>query len=330
MTVLRFCSARLNSAVTGRTRSSRPKQPCQRWVQTHPFSRDGNPTRSSARPNGSTTLAASDTSVLDEKHHRLLGCGRSHRGMSDFLEESCRRISGHGGQKGKHGHAYPTGFRPRIVLATAALLIASGSGVLALAAEAGATGTLVVTPSTNLAGGQSVTVTGSGLADSSTGSVLECNNASGEPTVDLPAPISKTVPVSCSGISIAKLASTTASGTLSTTFTIVSPTPGPPCDGSNLVACPSTDSAGHTPASDAANYPCPPTAAQLAASDSCYLTYGDQGGDQVSQNISFSGGSGNTGTTGDTGNTGTTEQQQLQQQRRPQPSRPLRRHNDAV
>jgi hypothetical protein len=73
------------------------------------------------------------------------------------------------------------------------------------------------------------------------------------------------------------------------TFTIASGTTGPPCGVAAYLAatCPATDSAGQTPSADAANYHCPPTAAQIAAGASCVLAFGDAGGKQGTVNISF-------------------------------------------
>ena len=123
---------------------------------------------------------------------------------------------------------------------------------------------LTATPGTCLNGGSVVTLTGSGYDDSSLGTVLECNNAPGQPTVALPAPVSENVPVSCSGIAIANAKATTATGDLPAglTFTIISPTPGPPCGAGYLITTCPTDSSGGNAATDAAAYPCPPTAAQ--------------------------------------------------------------------
>lgn len=185
----------------------------------------------------------------------------------------------------------------RAPVALALLLVAALSMTFFLSSAASANATIGVTPNADLTNGQGVTVTGSGLAANSTGSVLECNNASPQPTVNLPAPISETVPVSCSGISGATLATTTSTGTLSASFTIISPTPGPPCGAGDLVSCPSTDSAVNSPASDAALFPCPPTPAQLSAGFSCGLVFGDQGGDQITAGITLSSGGGGTTTT---------------------------------
>jgi hypothetical protein len=51
--------------------------------------------------------------------------------------------------------------------------------------------------------------------------------------------------------------------------------------------CTGTDSTGGNPYTDAAGYPCPPTAAQQAAGDTCVIAVGDTGGDQVTVPISF-------------------------------------------
>jgi hypothetical protein len=139
---------------------------------------------------------------------------------------------------------------------------------------------ITVTPSTGLTNGASVTITGSGFTDSSIGNVVECNEAPNEPTVALPAPVSAPLAVGCNAPSYKELATTTASGGLSATFAVVQGSVGPPCGTANaVVTCPATDSDGVNPAADAANYPCPPTAAQQAAGVVCQLTYGDSAGD---------------------------------------------------
>ncbi len=56
-----------------------------------------------------------------------------------------------------------------------------------------------------------------------------------------------------------------------------------------LFTCPATDSTGGSPATDAAKFPCPPTAAQQAAGDTCVIAFGDASGDQATANISFAG-----------------------------------------
>ena len=158
-------------------------------------------------------------------------------------------------------------------------------GILAFSGPAAATAVLMVSPSTGLTNGQSVNVTASGFAASSPGAVLECNNDAGQPTVSV---LGNNVPVSCTN-PLLTLHTTDASGNLATTFSIVTGVTGPPGAG--------TDSGGNPAATDAANYPCPPTAAQVTAGDSCVIAFGVAGGAQQNQPISFAGGGGTTTTT---------------------------------
>lgn len=187
----------------------------------------------------------------------------------------------------KHGRCY----RRRAAVA----FLAAGLGALGWvsAASASATVTLSVSPSTGLANGQSVTLSASGLADGSSGNVLECNNATGEPTVALGTPVNSDVAVGCTAPALAAsaLASTSSTGTLSKTYSVSTGTIGPPCGGANdLVAtCPSTDSSGGNPSTDAAAYPCPPTPAQQAAGVTCVIHFGDQAGDLATGTILFQG-----------------------------------------
>jgi len=148
--------------------------------------------------------------------------------------------------------------------------------------------TVTVTPATCLVGNQKVTVTASGLAATNLGSLLECNGATGEPTVFV-ALANKGVPVGCTAIGGSSLVTTAADGSLpaNTMFTILTGTIGPPAAG--------TDSAGVNAATDSANYPCPPTAAQQAAGVTCAIAFGDLAGDQVVVPISFGANAGNTG-----------------------------------
>ncbi len=157
-------------------------------------------------------------------------------------------------------------------------------------AVAVASPTLTASPNTGLASGSVVKVTGSGFTKNSIGNVLECNSDSSQPTVMDGSPIDSAIPVSCTAPSYSKLVSTSSTGTVSTTYTIVQGTTGPPCGPSPAaVTCPATDSAGNSPTADAAEYPCPPTAAQQAADVTCELTYGDQAGDSANAVILFAG-----------------------------------------
>jgi hypothetical protein len=163
-----------------------------------------------------------------------------------------------------------------------------GAGLMALATmPAYAAPAITVSPSTALANGQTVTITGSGFAKSSIGNVLECNDDPNEPTADMGGAIGK-ISVGCSAPSYSKLVSVDASGNVSTTFAVVSGTVGPPCGPSPAAAtCPATDSANLAPAADAANYPCPPTPAQQTIGDVCQLSYGDAANESGTANILF-------------------------------------------
>jgi hypothetical protein len=157
----------------------------------------------------------------------------------------------------------------------------------------GGTAKVTVNPATCLTGGQSVSVTGSGLFVKSLGSILECNGATGEPTVLNSTVGTKPVPVGCTDPfgTLAKIISTDATGSLpATAFTVNTGTLGPP--GSTAAGCSQSCLGAETggsgnPTADAANYPCPPTAAQVAAGATCALVYGDLGGDAVVVPISF-------------------------------------------
>jgi hypothetical protein len=146
-----------------------------------------------------------------------------------------------------------------------------------------------------------ITVTGTGFDDSSVGGMLECNNAPGQPTVSVEG---QNIPVSCTN-PLSEIVSTSSTGTVpATQFTIATGTTGPPCGSScpgsdtpadlpanqstnvKLAADVASDPAG-VPATDAASYPCPPTAAQVAAGDSCEIVYGDLAGKQAAVDISF-------------------------------------------
>ncbi len=153
---------------------------------------------------------------------------------------------------------------------------------------------MTVTPGTCLNGGTVVTVTGSGFDDSSLGIILQCNSDASQPTVTMSVlGTPETLPVSCSSLALSRAISTSSTGTIpapgkTATFTILSPTSGPPCgEPGDLVATCPADSTGGSTAADAANYPCPPTPAQLTAGDTCQLIYADQAGKMATVPISF-------------------------------------------
>ena len=182
------------------------------------------------------------------------------------------------------------------------------AGALALGTvPAYAAATATATPDTGITAGQTVKLTGSGFVKNSPGTIFECNSDPNQPTVALAAPVSTSISVGCSPPSYAFLTSTSSTGTLSASWKVLGGTIGPPCGPpQDLDTCPSTDSAGKSPAADAALYPCPPTPAQQAIGDVCYINFGDQGNDNVTINILFAGESGSTTTTTTTAPASTT------------------------
>ncbi|MGH9017219.1 MAG: hypothetical protein ACRDY1_05680 [Acidimicrobiales bacterium] len=160
------------------------------------------------------------------------------------------------------------------------------NSVSATNATTGASATLTVTPATCLVGGETVQITGTGLAAGSEGTLLECNSDSSQPTLSL---AGQTIPISCTSLDVVE---TTASGGLTAqqgTFQIVTGTTGPPLAG--------TDSSGGNDATDAVNYPCPPTTAQVAAGDTCEIVLRDGSGDDLVVPISFNPGGAGTSST---------------------------------
>jgi hypothetical protein len=159
--------------------------------------------------------------------------------------------------------------------------------------KTGATATVTVDPATCLVGGIKTTVTGTGLVASSTGSILECNNDPSQP-VSSYAGGAAFIPISCSPVATFTTSSTGTVPAADQSFTVLESAPGFTIGGGN--GTPEQNSATSTactgtctgnPVADAANYPCPPTAAQTAAGDSCVIAIGDLGGDQVAVPISF-------------------------------------------
>lgn len=132
-----------------------------------------------------------------------------------------------------------------------------------------------VNPGTCLKRNETVTVIGSGLTANSLGGMAECNDANGQPTVTV---AGSQVPVSCTD-PVAQPVTTSSDGSLNATFVIITGFTGPPASG--------TDSAHTQALNEAKNYPCPPTAVQVAAGATCNIAFGDANGDQVSIPISF-------------------------------------------
>ena len=144
---------------------------------------------------------------------------------------------------------------------------------------------------TGLAAGDVIAVSGTGFKAGSEASIEECNDDLAQAQVYF---LLNNIPVSCTPLVISLIS---ASGALSGSKTIVQGTTGPPV--AATVAKPSCTAVGTTTsvvggcttsgnsATDAASYPCPPTAAQQAAGDTCVLAIGDQAGDRAIGTILF-------------------------------------------
>jgi hypothetical protein len=182
----------------------------------------------------------------------------------------------------------------RFTLAAGVLLGAGLFAMTSLSGATSATATLTVTPDTGFTLGSVAVVTGSGFAADETGFLLECNDDPNQPTITA---LGNTFPVGCSDPLI-HVVTTSAAGTLGPLdFTVVDGVVGPPATG--------PDSNGNPTSTDTVLYPCPPTAAQLVAGDSCDIQFGDVGVDLAGQDISF-GGPAPTTTTTTTSTTTTT------------------------
>jgi hypothetical protein len=173
---------------------------------------------------------------------------------------------------------------------------------------------------TGLAAGDVVNVVGSGFSAGSLASIEQCSSDPTQPQIFF---LGNDVPVSCSPFAITNISS---KGGLSGTRTLTTGTVGPPITGTAPTCTqtvPSTSvikgcSTSGNAETDAAKFPCPPTATQQAAGDTCVLAIGDQAGDRAVGTILFgtetvptssttsSTGSGSSTTGGSTSTTGST------------------------
>ncbi len=119
--------------------------------------------------------------------------------------------------------------------------------------------TMTVTPDTNLGIDRIVVVRATGLPPHGVGVIRECNSTFPQPTIEVGG---VRTPVSCTDPN-GRRWTFGAYGSLGAFFRTVFGTTGPPRLG--------TDSSGHPAAIDARQYPCSPTAAQVAAGAHCYL-----------------------------------------------------------
>ncbi|HVC70413.1 MAG TPA: hypothetical protein VNC61_09205 [Acidimicrobiales bacterium] len=167
----------------------------------------------------------------------------------------------------------------------------TGGALLGAAAVAGASGStgcatscsITATSTTGLDTSSAVQVTGSGFAPKATGAVVECNMAPGQPTVPVPDDAPNfthlgSLPVGCSSPNQTP-AKVSKAGSIFAGPGVTVGTIGPPAVGG--------DSSGGEAATDAVNYPCPPTQAQVSAGVSCAFVYQDSKGETASIAVSF-------------------------------------------
>jgi len=143
-----------------------------------------------------------------------------------------------------------------------------------------------------LANGDVLTVSGTGFSPGATASIVQCNSDPSQPVVLF---LGQDIPVSCSALALTSIpASGKTKGDLNGTQTMRSGTVGPPVAGtptckqtspttSVITGC-STSGSGAT---DAKSYPCPPTADQQAAGDTCVVAIGDTAGDRAIGTVLF-------------------------------------------
>ena len=137
-----------------------------------------------------------------------------------------------------------------------------------------------------LAGGETVSVAGTGFSPGALASIVQCNSELSQPVIFF---LGNDIPVSCSPLAIVTIPSKgKTKGDLSGTHVLTTGTVGPPVTGqpvtcqqvtptsSTIAGCTTTGTTA-----DAAKYPCPPTTAQQAAGDTCVLAIGDQAGDRA-------------------------------------------------
>ncbi|HXR55109.1 MAG TPA: neocarzinostatin apoprotein domain-containing protein [Acidimicrobiales bacterium] len=130
--------------------------------------------------------------------------------------------------------------------------------------------------------GQQVEVSGSGLTPNVNGVLVECNSAPGQPTVEdhgILLPISCSNPFAPEPYTASDVVTTSETGTFQATFVVHTGVVGPPAR--------EPDSAGGDSATDAANYPCPPSPDQQESGDVCWVAYDDGANDAAHANVDF-------------------------------------------
>ena len=200
---------------------------------------------------------------------------------------------------------------PSVLAAIGATALLAGSVMIGTAVTAGAATTSLSLSSTSagvtcdnsnpaqpvcsgLAGGDTVTLAGTGFTPGSLASDIECNSDMHQPVILF---LGNYVPISCTPLKLSQISSTGAynpppfavvQGTTGPVLNnpsvypptcTIDPTKGKPPLPGQSGPIPGCTTSGN-PATDAANFPCPPTSAQQTAGDDCVLAIGDQAGDR--------------------------------------------------
>ena len=147
---------------------------------------------------------------------------------------------------------------------------------------------------TGVAPTESISLAGTGFAPGALASIEECSDDPSQPIIYY---LGTSVPVSCTPISITTVPSTgnlsgskvVKGGTLAAPAAVGPPVAGftPSCIASQQTGSTTTTSSipncttTGSGTTDAARFPCPPTAAQIAAGDACIFAIGDNAGDHA-------------------------------------------------
>ncbi len=201
---------------------------------------------------------------------------------------------------------------PSVLAAIGAAALLAGSVMIGTAVTAGAATTSLNLSSTSAgvtcdnsnpsqpvcsgrAGGDTVTLAGTGFTPGSLASDIQCNSDLHQPVILF---LGNYVPISCTPLKLSQISSTGAynpppfavvQGTTGPVLNnpsvypptcTIDPTKGKPPLPGQSGPIPGCTTSGD-PATDAANFPCPPTSAQQAAGDDCVLAIGDQAGDRA-------------------------------------------------
>ena len=142
----------------------------------------------------------------------------------------------------------------------------------------------------DMTGGDTINVSGSGFSPATLASVLECNTDPTQPQIYY---LNNDIPVSCSNIVPARRPSSTRhvhhrdhspspwSRARRARRRPATPPPAPAQDSTTTTTMITGCSTSGNAATDAAAYPCPPTPTQQAAGDMCIIAVGDTNGERA-------------------------------------------------